>query len=89
MPLSTEAGFQDYEVAPSLYIQTCQQQMAMELFGPPISEGVLRVEADKSDHSTLIIERDFFVAVTHTAIEDTLEMPLAVGHVSVDTWRRV
>lgn len=59
--------------------------MQMELYGPPMSEGVLRVDVQQGD---VVVERPFYVGVTHSAIEDTLEMPLVVAHVTERHWKK-
>ncbi len=34
------------------------------------------------------IEEEFYVAVTHGAIEDTLETPIVVAKVCMDKWKK-
>lgn len=36
----------------------------------------------------MMIDRPFYVAVTHSAIEDVLETPLIVAHVTEKEWRK-
>jgi hypothetical protein len=86
---SPEPALSNFQVAPNAFLHTVVNQFALELYGPPLSEGVLRVDFDPSAPQDMIVERDFYVAVTHTAIEDTLEVPLACAFVSSEHhWRR-
>jgi hypothetical protein len=68
-------------------IQGCFQQFQLELYGPPLSEGTLRLDFDRSSPDNFIVEKPFYVAVTHSAIEDLLEMPLIVAHISYKYWK--
>ena len=59
----------------------------MELYGPPLSEGTVRV-AGLNPIESFVVEKPFFLAVTHTSIEDILETPLVVAHIREKYWKK-
>jgi hypothetical protein len=61
--------------------------MDLELFAPPPTEASLRVSPDPT--KDYIVREDlFWLAVTHSAIEDILETPLIVAQISQSDWKR-
>jgi hypothetical protein len=58
----------------------------MELYAPPISEGNLKI--DKKGEESFVVDRPFYLAITHSAIEEALETPLLVASVGHKYWRK-
>ena len=60
----------------------------MELYGPPLSEGTIQVTYDPRANDAYIVSKPFYLAVTHSAIEDGLETPLLVAKIGQHNWKK-
>jgi len=61
-------------------------QYNLELYGPPLSQGSITPLYTSSD--SLMIEKPFYIAVTHSAIEDLIETPLIAAYISETYWKK-
>lgn len=59
----------------------------MELFGNPLSEGTIQISYEDTP-DCMLISKPFYVAVTHSAIEDSLETPLIVAKIGKSHWKK-
>ena len=66
-----------------LSISKCYQQFYVELYAPPVSEGSLNIEirSEVAREESLVVDRPFYIAMTHSAIEEVIETPLMVAYV--------
>jgi hypothetical protein len=65
-------------------------QLNIELYAPPLSEGSLLIDPSyPSADETFVVKEPFYVAVTHSYIEETLEIPMMVAHVDVKYWKKL
>ena len=69
-------------------INECFQQFSMELYGPPLSEGTIQVSYDSRAQDTYMVGKPFYLAITHSAIEDALETPLIVAKIGQHHWQK-
>ncbi|CDW89091.1 UNKNOWN [Stylonychia lemnae] len=71
------------------YINECYEQFNLELYAPPISAGTPDIEIRNQEklEEAFIIDRPFYVAVTHGALEETIESPLLVGFIDFKYWK--
>jgi hypothetical protein len=60
----------------------------MELYGPPLSEGTIQVTYDPHANDAYMVAKPFYLAVTHSAIEDALETPLLVAKIGQHNWKK-
>jgi hypothetical protein len=60
----------------------------MELYGNPLSDGTIKITYDKTCPDSMIIDKPFYMAVTHSAIEDALETPLIIAKIGVKNWKK-
>jgi len=63
----------------------------MELYAPPISEGTPEIDIRSNEKlaETFIVDRPFYIAITHGALEETIECPLLVGYVDFKYWKKL
>jgi hypothetical protein len=59
----------------------------MELYGNPLSDGTIQISYEDTPDS-MLINKPFYVAVTHSAIEDCLETPLIVAKIGKHHWKK-
>lgn len=87
--MSKDPQIQNYKVGEKTYLQDYMQQSSIELYAPPISQGNLQIEVDPTK-DIVIQEREFFVAVTSTQLENSgIDFPLCVTRVGLQDWKKV
>ena len=62
-------------------ILNVNQQIELEFFTAPESEGTPAISPNPDQYPTEIIEDDFIIVVTHNSFEESLEMPLIMAHI--------
>eukprot|EP00347_Sterkiella_histriomuscorum_P015861 403355405 len=72
-----------------LFIQDCYDQFSMELYAPPISEGTpdISIKTQEQREEAFIVDRPFYLAVTHGQLEESIEAPMFVAYIDQTKWK--
>lgn len=67
-------------------LPTLTQQLQMQLFSAPQSDGSPNLTPDIN---SVVVNENFVVAITNSAVSDAFEMPLVVARVNQTMWKQL
>ena len=60
------------------------------MYAPPLSEGSLNIDLNYPESTeSFVINKPFYVAITHSQIEETIEIPYIVGYADYKSWKKL